>query len=111
MANPRPRVPPKEIRLRALGVEPLEPGEVSVVTRVRLPEEAVAVVEGLTPEARGRALLLGLEALGLWVAHPGGGEKTSPALTAMGAGEKGETDAQNHSNRQEPDGRRGGRHA
>jgi len=57
--------PPKEVRLRALGVEALEPGERSERVRIRGPEELFAALEKLSPKERGRALLVGLEALGL----------------------------------------------
>ena len=61
-----PRVPPpKEVRLKALGVEALEPGEVSLRMRIRLPERYLLQVEAVPPKVRGQALLLGLQALGL----------------------------------------------
>lgn len=51
--------------MKALGVEALEPGEVSLRMRIRLPERYLAQVEAVPPKVRGQALLLGLKALGL----------------------------------------------
>lgn len=64
MPNPNPKIPPKELRLRALGVEALAPGEVSAKVRIRGPEELFRLLEGLSPKERGLALLRGLAALG-----------------------------------------------
>ncbi|MFN3369717.1 MAG: hypothetical protein ACK4ZX_10060 [Thermus sp.] len=66
MPNPRPKVPPKPLRLKALGVEGLEEGETSVVLRIRGPAGAVQVLATLSPKERGQVVALGLEALGLW---------------------------------------------
>ena len=58
------RPPPKGVRLRALGVEALVPGEKSEKVRIRGPEELFELLKRLSPKERGRALLAGLEALG-----------------------------------------------
>lgn len=58
------KVPPKELRLRALGVEALAPGEVSAKVRIRGPEELFRLLERLSPKERGVVVKAGLEALG-----------------------------------------------
>ena len=55
-----------EVRLRALGVEALAPGERSEKVRIRGPGELFEALEKLTPLERGRVVVKGLEALGLW---------------------------------------------
>lgn len=57
--------PPLEVRLRALGVEPLGPGERSEKVRVRGPEELFERLERLSPKQRGEVFMAGLEAWGL----------------------------------------------
>lgn len=54
--------PPKAVRLRNLGDrEPLQPDEVSVTLRVRLPRKSLAGVLSLTAKQRGDLLVAGLE--------------------------------------------------
>lgn len=62
------KVPPKEVRLRALGqvlgretLEPLAPGERTEKVRVRGPAALFQELERLTPKERGQVFLLGLE--------------------------------------------------
>jgi hypothetical protein len=64
--------PPLEVRLRALGVEALGPGERSEKVRIRGPEALFRVLEGLSPRERGLALIRGLEVLGRWPGPEGG---------------------------------------
>lgn len=66
MPNPNPKVPPKEIRFKALGIEGLAPGEDSRKIRIRGPVELLDALEELTPKERGRVVGAGLKALGLW---------------------------------------------
>ncbi len=58
--------PPLQRRLKALGVEALEPGEETRTVRIRGPRQLFRVLEGLSPKERGQALLKGLEAEGYW---------------------------------------------
>lgn len=57
--------PPKERRLKALGVEALGPDEVSLKLRVRLGKTTAAVLQALSPKRRGEVVEAGLRALGL----------------------------------------------
>ncbi|MDM7323603.1 MAG: hypothetical protein P3W93_001160 [Thermus sp.] len=59
------RPPPKEQRLRALGVTALEPWEVSTSVRIRVPKEVWEVYAPLTAKEKGRVVEAGLKALGL----------------------------------------------
>lgn len=58
------KVPPKGVRLRALGVEALAPGEKSEKVRIRGPQDLFELLKRLSPKERGRVLMAGLEALG-----------------------------------------------
>ncbi|AFV76721.1 hypothetical protein Theos_1699 [Thermus oshimai JL-2] len=58
--------PPLTVRARALGVEPLEPGEETRMVRVRGPAHLFRVLEGLSPKERGEALGVGLRRLRYW---------------------------------------------
>jgi hypothetical protein len=49
--------PPKAERLAALGVTALEPGEVSIAVKIRLPKEMVARLKAMTAEERGQVLV------------------------------------------------------
>jgi len=66
------KVPPLEVRLKALGVEALDEGERSEKVRIRGPEALFRVLEGLSPKERGEALIRGLEVLGRWPGLEGG---------------------------------------
>lgn len=58
--------PPKEARLRRLGIqEALQPDEISLTLRVRLRKALVPRVTAITAKQRGEALMIGLRALGL----------------------------------------------
>jgi hypothetical protein len=48
--------PPKAKRLAVLGVTALEPGEVSVAVKVRLPEELLDGLKAMTAQERGDVL-------------------------------------------------------
>lgn len=63
--SPVRKPPPKEIRLRALGVEALEEGEVSRHIRVRGKQEVVERFAALPSKLRGRVVEEGLRSLGL----------------------------------------------
>jgi hypothetical protein len=65
--------PPLEVRLRALGVEALEPGEETRTVRIRGPRHLFRVLEDLSPIERGLALIKGLEVLGRWPGREEGG--------------------------------------
>ncbi|MCS7219583.1 MAG: hypothetical protein NZ846_11570 [Thermus sp.] len=58
--------PPKELRLKALGVEALEEGEVSQHIRIRGPREVVERFAALPPKVRGQVVEEGMRALGLF---------------------------------------------
>lgn len=60
------RPPPKELRLRVLGVEALEPGEVSRHVRLRARKEVWETFAALPTKERGRVVEAGLKVLGLW---------------------------------------------
>jgi nitrate reductase alpha subunit len=64
--------PPDEIRLRALGVTRLKPGEVTYAPRVRAKKEVLEAFLALTPEERGAVVEVGLRALS---AKKGGDEQ------------------------------------
>lgn len=49
--------PPKAKRLAALGVTALEPGEVSIAIKIRLPKEMVPRLKAMTAEERGQVLV------------------------------------------------------
>jgi len=61
--------PPKERRLKALGVEALGLGEVNPRVRVRLRKTTAALLESLTPKRRGEVFEAGLRALGMEVGN------------------------------------------
>jgi hypothetical protein len=58
--------PPLQRRLKALGVEALEPGEETRTVRIRGPRHLFRVLEGLSPKERGQALLRGLKVEHYW---------------------------------------------
>ena len=72
--------PPLQRRLKALGVEALEPGEETRTVRIRGPRHLFRVLEGLSPRERGLALIRGLEALGRWPGPEGGEEDAEARL-------------------------------
>jgi hypothetical protein len=53
---------PKAERVRLLGQTPLEPGEASVMVRIRAPRKIIDALLKLTPGERGEVVRLGLEA-------------------------------------------------
>jgi hypothetical protein len=55
--------PPDEVRLRAIGVTRLRPGEATCTVRVRGPSDVLERFLKLSTEERGRVVVLGLEAL------------------------------------------------
>jgi hypothetical protein len=57
--------PPDEIRLRAIGVTRLKPGESSYSPRVRAKKEVLEAFLELTPEERGAVVEAGLRALNI----------------------------------------------
>lgn len=57
--------PPDEIRLKAIGVTRLEPGEVSYAPRIRVKAEALERFLALNTQQRGEVVEAGLKALGL----------------------------------------------
>ena len=57
--------PPDEIRLRAIGVTRLQPGESSYSPRVRAKKEVLEAFLALTPEERGAVVEAGLRALNI----------------------------------------------
>ena len=65
MPNPNPKIPPLEVRLKTLGVEPLGPEEVSASLRFRTHVAVYELARRLTAKERGEALRAGLVALGL----------------------------------------------
>ncbi|GAA6734751.1 hypothetical protein YIM1640_19140 [Thermus oshimai] len=65
--------PPKERRAALLGVELLAPGEGRMAVSVRGPKGALEVFKALPAKERGRVVVAGLKALGLW--EEGDGEE------------------------------------
>jgi len=57
--------PPDEIRLRALGLTRLKPGESGYSPRVRAKKEVLEIFLELTPEERGAVVEAGLRALNI----------------------------------------------
>ena len=57
--------PPDEIRLRALGLTRLQPGESGYSPRVRAKKEVLEIFLELTPEERGAVVEAGLRALNI----------------------------------------------
>lgn len=57
--------PTKEARLKALGLEPLEEGEVCPQVRLRLSAQAWEVFRLMSSKERGHIVQAGLEALGV----------------------------------------------
>jgi hypothetical protein len=51
---------PKAERVRLLGQTPLEPGEASVMLRIRAPREVIDVLLAMTPRERGDVVVRGL---------------------------------------------------
>ncbi|RIH84011.1 hypothetical protein Mterra_02118 [Calidithermus terrae] len=61
--------PPKERRLKALGVEALEADEVNPRVRVRLRKPVAALLESMSTKQRGEVFEAGLKALGMGVGN------------------------------------------
>ncbi|MFN3392465.1 MAG: hypothetical protein ACK40N_11980 [Meiothermus ruber] len=57
--------PPDEIRLRAIGVTRLRPGEATLTVRVRGKAELLRRFEALSPEERGRVVEAGFSREGV----------------------------------------------
>jgi len=58
--------PPDEIRLKAIGVPRLEPGQATYSPRVRAKREVLERFLSLNTRQRGEVVEAGLRALGLW---------------------------------------------
>jgi len=58
--------PPDEIRLKAIGVTRLEPGQATYAPRVRAKREVLERFLSLNTRQRGEVVEAGLRALGLW---------------------------------------------
>jgi hypothetical protein len=57
--------PPDEIRLKAIGVTRLKPGQATYTPRIRARKEVLEAFLKLDTEQRGQVVEVGLEALGL----------------------------------------------
>jgi len=57
--------PPDEIRLKAIGVTRLKPGQATYTPRIRARKEVLEAFLKLDTEQRGQVVEAGLEALGL----------------------------------------------
>ena len=61
--------PPDEIRLKAIGVTRLKPGQATYTPRIRARKEVLEAFLKLDTEQRGQVVEAGLEALGLGVRY------------------------------------------